>query len=336
VSGDETDRPLAPDEVEPLLAPYVGPGAPGPVLAVSGGPDSVALMRLAARLRGASVTVATVDHGLRAESRAEAEAVAAWASEAGLPHRILTWEGPKPETGLQEAARAARYGLLAGLARDLAAPFVLTAHHRDDQAETVLMRLARGSGLGGLAGMRRETGLDGAILARPFLDLPKSRLVATCRAEGWPFLYDPSNADPRFARTRLRRLLPALAAEGLTAERLARLAERMGRADAALEARAAAVLGAVAQAEPSGLVLHAGVLRAEPFEIVLRVLAAAIDRVAPLAPGAAPVRLERLEELTVNVLAARDRFAATLGGAWLTLDDGRLRIRPEPPRRAPR
>ncbi|HVL72702.1 MAG TPA: tRNA lysidine(34) synthetase TilS [Beijerinckiaceae bacterium] len=331
----ERNGPLAPDEVEPLLAPYVGPGSPGAVLAVSGGPDSVALMRLAAPLRRAPLVVATVDHGLRPESHAEAETVAGWAAAVGLPHRILTWDGDKPGSGVQEAARAARYRLLTRLAREVGAPFVLTAHHRDDQAETVLMRLARGSGPAGLSGMRRETDRDGAVLARPFLDLAKARLVATCRAHGWPFLDDPSNADPRFARTRMRALLPALAAEGLTAERLAILAERMRRADAALDARAASVLAAVAAEEGGDLVIDAGELGGEPAEIVLRVLAAAIWRIAPRGE-ADPVRLERLEELTKSFLAAEDRFAATLGGAWLTLDGSRLRIRPEPPRRASR
>ncbi|WP_111423731.1 tRNA lysidine(34) synthetase TilS, partial [Rhodoplanes roseus] len=170
------------------------------------------------------------------------------ADRLGVSHRVLRWVGDKPSTGLQEAARVARYRLLAEAARAVGAAHVVTAHTRDDQAETVLFRLARGSGLSGLAGMARVSPLpalstgegkatDGApFLVRPFLDVPKARLIATLEAAGVPYADDPSNRDPRFTRSRLRRLLPSLAEEGLSAARLVQLAGRMRRADAALEA----------------------------------------------------------------------------------------------------
>lgn len=216
------------------------------VLAVSGGPDSTALCLLAARWRatlkaGPALLAVTVNHGLRPEARREASTVKQFAAALGVSHRTLRWTGPKPRTGLQEAARAARYRLLAVAARRVGARHVLTAHTLDDQAETVLFRLARGSGLAGLAAMARvaplpEGGEGGIFLVRPFLDVPKARLIATLRAANIPYAEDPSNRDPRFARVRLRAALPELAAEGLTPARLALLAKRVRRADAAIEA----------------------------------------------------------------------------------------------------
>ena len=201
-----------------LLAP-AAEDAKRALLAVSGGPDSVALMRLLARLSRAGldceVEVATVDHGLRPGSRQEAERVRAWAMDCGFPHHLLSWEGAKPKTRIQEKARAARYELLAAKAREIGAGVLITAHTQDDQAETVLMRLAHGSGLAGLAGMRMRSKRDGIVLARPFLGTPKARLVATCEANGWPYVADPSNADPALrpgalaqARRRARRRGP--------------------------------------------------------------------------------------------------------------------------------
>jgi tRNA(Ile)-lysidine synthase len=224
------------DPVLGALGPWLdrsARGGRGVLLAVSGGPDSTALMHAAAALReasGASVAVATVDHGLRPGSDAEAADVGRAARTLGLPHTRLPWAGPKPGTGLQEAARDVRYALLSAHAAAIGAGLVLTGHTRDDQAETVLMRLAAGSGLAGLAGMRAERALaPGLVLGRPFLHLPKAILVAWCEARGLAYLRDPSNADPRFARGRLRDAWPVLEREGLTPARLARLAERAAR-----------------------------------------------------------------------------------------------------------
>lgn len=203
-------------------------------------------MRLAARWAGrhpAAVYVATVDHGLRHDSQAEAELVAAWAGEQGLPHEILTWEGEKPKTCVQESARAARYDLLLRHARRLGADYLVTAHHADDQAETIFFRLLRGSGLGGLAGMQALARLGDVIHARPLLGYPKAALIDYCVGCGQPFLRDPSNENPAFARTRLRRLAPVLAREGLDRQNLLRLGRRARRADQAL-AHCASILRA--------------------------------------------------------------------------------------------
>lgn len=296
-------------------------------------------MRLVAtfppRANAARVVVATVDHGLRPEARAEAETVAGWAEECGIPHRILTWRGDKPATGLQEAARETRYRLLAGLAHEVCASHVLTAHHRDDQAETVLMRLVRGSGVAGLVGMRPETPLDGVILARPFLDIPKARLLAACRAEGWPFLDDPSNADPAFARTRLRRLLPLLKAEGFTPERLSRLSRRALRWEQVVERSVdRALAGATLSREPDRIVLDGAKLIAEPEEVILQVLSRAMVDVVG---DSRTLGLEGLESLTAalaRALRSGTALRSNLGGALVAVAaDRRITIAPEPPRR---
>ncbi len=179
------------------------------VLAVSGGPDSMALMVLAAEWQArvahsaTALSVATVDHGLRAESRREAEHVASEAKRLGLSHSILPWDGAKPRTGLPLAAREARYRLLEEHARSFGAGHVaiVTAHHLDDQAETLTMRLARGAGIDGLSGMRSERPLyddSPFVLVRPLLTIGKARLVATLAARGISYADDPSNGDQRY------------------------------------------------------------------------------------------------------------------------------------------
>ncbi|WP_232628990.1 tRNA lysidine(34) synthetase TilS [Methylobacterium sp. Leaf118] len=326
------DGPLA-----RALAPVLD-GAGGPILlAVSGGPDSTALMHAAAaRGPAGGLFVATVDHGLRADSAAEARAVGARAGTLGLPHAVLTWDAPRRGSRVQAEARAARYRLLALHARGIGAGLVLTAHTRDDQAETVLLRLIAGSGPGGLAGMRPERPLaEGVRLARPFLALPKADLVAYCAAHTLPFATDPSNADERFARARLRRLLPLLESEGLGAVRLARLATRAARDEAALSARAAAVLINLRRHGPEGWCLDGRRLAREPEAVVLRVLDAALDAVAE---SPAPKRLERLERLVLDaVLPALGEGRAlrrTLRGVLVSVGpSGTVRLAPAPPRR---
>jgi tRNA(Ile)-lysidine synthase len=310
------------------------------LLAVSGGPDSLALMRLAAAWRATAETpplsVATVDHGLRLEARAEAEAVAATAFTLGLDHTTLTWTAPKPERRLQERARNARYDLLLQHALAIGADHIVTAHHADDQAETILFRLARGSGIGGLAGMRTARALGPVTLARPLLGLTKADLVAICTDAGQAYVEDPSNIDPRYSRGRLRQLAPHLAALGLDREALLRLGRRAARADIALDAttrNAAAQLPALRTAETFSVPAQA--LMALPSEILMRLLDDEISRVGQ---SLAPLRLERLERLTANLDAALETgspFAATLGGTALRLDGrGRLTIGRAPPRRA--
>lgn len=204
-------------------------------IAVSGGPDSLALLLLAAAARPGDVEAVTVDHRLRAESAKEAQSVAAVCKKLGVPHSILTAEWKKkPETAIQERARIERYRLLSRWVaeRDLSA--LLSAHHLDDQAETLLMRLNRGSGVRGLAGMRIATPIPGgkARLLRPLLPWRRSELEEVCKAAGLTPAADPSNSDDQFERVRIRKGLAK--ASWLDPEGIARSAAHLAQADAAL------------------------------------------------------------------------------------------------------
>ncbi len=311
------------------------------LVAVSGGPDSVVLLALLADWAQApgrpALHAATVDHSLRAASRDEAQGVADLCRRLGVPHRILTWQEQRPVAGLQERARAARYGLLADEAQRLGGATLVTAHTQDDQAETVLMRMARGSGPSGLAGMRTIVRKGAVMLARPLLDVPKARLVATAQARNLSFFTDPSNADARFERVRWRSLMPDLAGTGLDAERLALLARRIARLDEAAALRAALVLKAVQM--PGGVEpvsrLNFGALLAEPAEIVLRVVGLALTEIG--GESAAEPRLERLEtcvEALAAAATAGEPMVRTLSGCVLALAaDGVLTVRREGVRR---
>lgn len=286
--------------------------------------------------------VATVDHRLRPGSADEAAGVAEQARLLGLPHHLLIREGPPLESGVQAAARQARYGLLAACAHNIGASLVLTGHTRDDQAETVLMRLVAGSGPAGLAGMRSERALaPGVRLARPFLDLPKAELVAWCEARGIAYARDPSNADERFARARLRRLAPLLAREGLTPERLARLAERTRRDTDALDSAASAAFEAArvrdaGEGDPKGaLRLDGAAITALPDALALRVLALALAA----AGATGPDRLDRLERLLFEAILPALRegrpVRRTLRGLSVSVTrTGDIVLAPAPPRRA--
>jgi tRNA(Ile)-lysidine synthase len=342
-------------EADALFADLID--QPALVLAVSGGPDSTALMWLAARWRkrrrrGPKLFAVTVDHGLRPAARREAAAVKRLARRLGIPHRTLRWTGAKPATALQETARVARYRLIATAADRAHASCVLTAHTLDDQAETILFRMARGSGLTGLAGMARMRPLvmpaqphagrrgkpePGAsvFLVRPLLDVPKVRLVATLRAASVPCADDPSNRDPRFTRTRLRVLAPALAAEGLDARRFALLGRRVRRAEAAIEfavAAAAAVLSGTEWSEGGPIHLDAEGFAALPAEVALRLLGRAIARVGDEGPVQLG-KLESLAEALAGASALAVRFRRTLAGAVVTLGHDRIVIERAPARR---
>jgi len=354
VSAAEDATPISAAEAAALFDDLRS--APALVIAVSGGPDSTALLVLAARWRaghkrGPALLAVTVDHGLRPESAREARAVKRLATQLGVRHRTLRWTGDKPVTGLQEEARRVRYQLLAAAARGAGAPYVLTAHTLDDQAETVLLRMARGSGVSGLGAMARQTLLpptllptstaddatrkSGAVvLVRPLLELPKKRLVATLATMGITFVDDPSNRDPRFTRPRLRALMPALADEGLDARRLALLARRMRRVDATIEAAVDAAIDVVSDGTWSGcgpITIDAEKWRRLPAEVSLRVLGRAIDRLGK----EGPLKLGKLEVLYAALAAAgadKIRLRRTLAGALVTLSGGRIVVESAPPR----
>jgi len=310
------------------------------LLAVSGGPDSTALLLMAAswaRRRGGRprLEAATVDHGLRKGSAEEARAVGELCRRLGVPHRILHWRGAKPKSRIQERAREARYALLGQCARTIGADFLVTAHHLDDQAETTLFRLLRGSGIGGLRAMAARVDREGTTIARPLLGLSKRELIAACETQGVAFARDPSNDDPRYARTRLRALGRALAAEGLDAPALARLARRAAQVEDALVRQTAAAEARLGLVETGAC--EASPLLAEPAEIIQRLLTAAIARVGGRDPSR--VGLEKIEALALALREAWStgkRFSANVAGARLRCDaKGSVRVEPEPARRKP-
>lgn len=314
-----------------LLAPY-----DKLLLAVSGGPDSVALMLLCARWgprASHEISVATVDHRLRPAARAEAEQVGEWAQALGFEHHVLTWEGEKPKTRIQERARAARYALLAECARNIGAGAIVTAHHADDQAETILFRLTRGSGVSGLTGMSKKSDSHGLALLRPLLDFPKSALVGICDHADHPYFSDPSNADDVYARARLRKLAPLLADQGLDRDALLRLGERAGRADAALASCAAmAHERALLESAPALSRFDAAALAQAPLEILQRILAREIAR---LAPESRP-RLDRLERAAgrlAEALRAKAPLRLTIVDLLIESRVIDVTLRPAPPRR---
>lgn len=302
--------------------------APAVAVGLSGGGDSMALVLLLRHWvaeRGGSLLALTVDHGLRPESADEAAAVGQAMTRLGIPHRILRWEGEKPHAGLQAAARAARHRLLAAACGEAGILHLALAHHRDDQAETVLLRLARGSGVDGLAGMA-PVRADGAVrVIRPLLGFSHDRLLATCRAEGVDWIEDPSNHNPRFARARLRAAGELLGGEGLDAARLGDVARRAGRARAALEQATAGLLAEAATIHPEGWVtLAPRSMLVAPVEIALRALARTLSAVGG---PAHPVRDEALERL-LGALA--DGRGATLGGCVVRMRRGAVMVAREP------
>jgi tRNA(Ile)-lysidine synthase len=355
---DDDNSPISAQHAKRLFAHWKG--APAIILAVSGGPDSIALMWLAARwrralVRGPRLIAVTVDHGLRAEAAAEARDVKRLARTLDLPHRSMRWTGAKPKSGVPAAARTARYRLLAKAARDHGATHIFTAHTRDDQAETLLMRLLRGSGVAGLAAMAPVTEREGLLLARPFLNVSKSQLIATLNKAKVAFADDPTNRDVKFTRPRIRAVMPVLAAEGGDARNLARLASRLARANAAIEimvdgAERYLALGDRRGAPPSGSgartfgakpfdasTFDAKAFAAMPGEIRLRLLLRAIDRFGHEGPAELG-KVEALLSVLDRALAKAGRrrrpaLKQTLAGALVSLIDDRINVAPAPPRR---
>ncbi len=304
-------------------------------VAVSGGADSLALTLLVdrwCRQAGGTVRAVTVDHGLRPESAAEAAQVGQWLAVHGINHHILRWDGAKPQANLQAEARQARYGLLAAWARQHGIAAVLLAHHQDDQAETLLLRLGRGSGVDGLSAMAAERHQDGVRWLRPLLDVPKAALQAVLEQYGQDWVRDPSNRNPDYQRVRWRQLLPTLAAEGLTPQRLAQTATRLQRARQALEQMTDTVAAACVTADPMGYVRFSPLSHWScPDEIALRLLSRMLRQVS----GAVyPPRLEGVERLWLR-LQTQTHGDATLSGCRVVwTDDGGLVAR-EAARMAP-
>jgi tRNA(Ile)-lysidine synthase len=307
-------NPIGDDELEHLFA-FLSHW-PVWLIAVSGGPDSLALMYLIARWQRISrataiVSVATVDHSIRPTSAAEANFVAAQAHSLGLPHVTLPWLGVKPTGGMLNAARVARYDLLIKhLAKLPGSPRALvTAHHQDDQAETVLMRLSRGSGVDGLSAMAPVRLLDNdseISLIRPLLDIPKARLEDTLRARHQTWIDDPTNTDLSTERARLRQH----ATSNLPPAALARTARRMAQARHALEHATSQLEAQITYSVPGVTCTTAREpFTQAPIELRVRLLARALSQCGGIHPPATRAEIEALVERLETAVGV-----STLGG----------------------
>jgi len=288
-------------------------------VAVSGGPDSMALAILAdrwVRERGGAIRALTVDHGLRAESAAEALQVAAWLGARGIVHETLRWAGDKPRSGVQEAAREARYRLLAGWCAANGVLHLMTAHQREDQAETYLIRRRAGSGVDGLAGMSAVRELTGCRLVRPLLEVPRARLAVVLSEERQPFLDDPSNRSAAFERGRVRAQHIEIEATIVETRRCA--AARIER-----ERQLHATFARYVSLHPVGFAaIDAAAIGAIEPELTERLLA----RIAGCIGGAAySPRRERVARLRAALVAAPGR-ARTLGGCRFVPWRGRILV----------
>lgn len=327
--------PVTPAELttDPLVRAVRETLAPGRFdrlgVAVSGGGDSVALLLLvlAAQAQGGPAPLAvSVDHGLRPESAAEAEAVARLCAGLGVPHVTLRWQdlgGWDGQGNLQDRARQARHRLIAAWARAEGLPAVALGHTADDQAETLLLRLARGSGVDGLAAMAVERQAAGLVWLRPMLGLRRAALRDWLAARDIGWIDDPSNDNPRFDRVRARQALALLAPLGLTVEGLVDTAARMAMARAALEAAAASAAARLMREEAGDLLVAPG-WTALPEETRLRLLSAAMGWIA------GQVYRPRLAALRRVLDSAAAGRAATLAGCLLLPGRAGLRLTREP------
>lgn len=287
--------------------------APGPLgLAVSGGGDSMAMVAACAAMaavQGWELHVATVNHGLREEAADEAAMVSGLCARLGLPHKTLVWNHTGPVDGnVMDAARRARYALLANWAAEGGISRVALAHTADDQAETVLMGLARASGPDGLCGLRPNWLQDGVTFVRPLLGITRDELRKYLRESELAWVDDPTNDNPAYERSRMRHTLPALAQIGLTVEALAKVARNMALVQESLQkATAEAAVRTVAEVA-GALVFDPQALSAEGAEIQRRLVGAAVQWISGSAER------PRAQALARFCQAIIDRRPATLAG----------------------
>lgn len=332
---------LTPDLGDPqALARLFAPAANEPVigLAVSGGADSLALMLLASRWAAAQpnapkLIVYSLDHGLRPEAADEVRMVLDAGAALGLQARGLEWTDEKPDNGVQEAARQARYRLIGDALKADGGKLLLTAHHRADQAETILMRLAHGSGIEGLRGMTSLSEVEGIAVFRPLLDVEPQTLAALVSDAGLTPAHDPSNDDSTYERVRWRKRLPLLAEDGLDNAALSRFAARMAEADMALSQMAEAAFAELVVLDGFGAATIARQTMADLTPAVgRRVLARVLNIVGGRQKPRALGPVERLYDQIVDGDLAK---AATLLGAVIRLRDETLVVSREPGRALP-
>lgn len=292
-------------------------------VAVSGGGDFLALMHLLAGFARArrlpAPVVLTVDHGLRKASAGDARQVVRWAKAAGLPAHVLVWRGNKPKSGIEALAREARYRLMGDWMTKKSVTTLFVGHTEDDQAETFLLRLARGSGLDGLAAMRDVApwpvaGFAGLQVARPLLGFSREELRSYLKASDQAWLDDPMNEDLAFDRVKLRKARAALEEAGLSAARIAYAAAHLARARESLEILTEAVVERAVRFGGRGMLLDPEALAAAPRELGLRALASVLMAVSGQVYRP---RFESLERLFDALSDTGSRTSATLHGCQI-------------------
>ncbi len=302
------------------------PPADRVAVAVSGGADSMALLLLLKEWGQAALVALTVDHGLREGSAVESAKVKEWCTVEGIFHEILVWEGEKPTSNIHELAREARYSLMTAYCTSQNIPQLFLGHHLQDQAETFLIRLARGSGVHGLKGMAAIRDQNGILLCRPLLKVPPERLKATLTAREKSWIDDPSNHNPKYTRTKMRQLLGILRDSGVSVERISHAMDNLSRSDAALEHYALRHLRATARAHAQGYVhISLSNFLKSPQEITLRCLRSLLMAVSG---NTKPPRLENLLELEKTL--QKPFVKRTLHGCLLFLTGDTLTLCREP------
>ena len=293
-------------------------------IAVSGGSDSLALLSLAVEaLAGTEIEIhaATVDHRLRPASKEEAEAAKAVCQTLGVSHRTLVWENGPRGGNLQDQAREARYDLLTAWAKGCDIPVIALGHTADDQAETVLMRLRRASGVTGLAAMRARRMRGGVMLARPMLGLRRADLQAYLRARNIEWVDDPSNENVKFERVRIRQAMEILEPLGLTVSALTVVAENMARSQDALDWYAFSAAKELLQINSLGIQIDQNGFKVLPEETALRLLRHSVRWMSgqSYAPRRAPMLAAlRAVRCGTSFSVAGCQMVTRAGTTWVT------------------
>jgi len=309
---------ITPSEFSGLMAAFE-PFEISPILlvATSGGPDSLALTLLAhqwAFHRGGKAIAVTVDHQLRKGSTIEAHQVKDWLNVRGIEHHILTWERKKNEklyTSIQAVARKARYQMLGQWCKDRSIKHLLTAHHAQDQLETFMIRLAKGSGLKGLTGTQEIVPTNYGRILRPFLTIDASRLKTTLKHFNQSFLLDPSNENKDFTRVRWRQLLPLLAQEGLTWHSLQESLERLNHSQRLIDQHISKLIQRHVTLNPYGYAIISQDAFGESFEALEEILKRILSTIGT---KSYPVRRQALHRSIDRLKAGH---SITLGGCQI-------------------
>jgi tRNA(Ile)-lysidine synthase len=292
-------------------------------VAVSGGSDSLAALHLLVHA-GWDVRAVTVDHRLRAEAADEAAFVASVCAGLGVAHETLVWDHGDITGNVMDRARHARYDLLAAWARAKGITHVVLGHTADDQAETVLMGLARAAGLDGMSGMRLAWTQDGVTFVRPFLDATRAELRAYLQGQGARWIHDPTNDDDSYTRIKARRVLDALQPLGITVDQLARVAGNLAMAQSVVRVAAADAAARVSQENTGCLVIDRAAFHALQFELQRRILQSAL---AWLSGATHPPRADALERVQTAIINSKH---ATLSGCRIRVTETAIRILREP------